>query len=261
MAKLKNNSVEEKNVTPVTVEKEDVSHNEGNTPSMSDMMKMFQQMQETITSLQTQLDEAKKEKEAVVNNLATEIIPEPVVEEIHDTTAELLSKMVNRKSEREITLVHNRELIGGLSTAIHLSNLSIDFHTLGEQRMLSWQQFEECVSKYHNWFEKGIILLGADCADLAERYNVPYVKREGVSTITKKDLQTIYSKSETELEALVNSLSAEDKRFVCSYWLGKCYEKDAKFLQRSKIELLNRLTGQHIFDNLLTQMNYDSVNK
>ena len=79
MAKLKNNSVEEKNVTPVTVEKEDVSHNEGNTPSMSDMMKMFQQMQETITSLQTQLDEAKKEKEAVVNNLATEIIPEPVV--------------------------------------------------------------------------------------------------------------------------------------------------------------------------------------
>ena len=257
MAKLKNNPVEEKNVTV----NEGEAHVDNNTPSMSDMMKMFQQMQETITSLQTQLDEAKKEKEAVVNNLATEIIPEPVAEDIHDTTVELLSKMVNRKSEREVTLVHNRELIGGLSTSIHLSNLTIDFHTLGEQRMLSWQQFEECVSKYHNWFEKEIILLGADCADLAERYNVPYVKREGVGTITKKDLQTIYSKSETELEALVNSLSAEDKRFVCSYWLGKCYEKDAKFLQRSKIELLNRLTGQHIFDNLLTQMNYDSVNK
>ena len=47
MAKLKNNPVEEKNVTV----NEGEAHVDNNTPSMSDMMKMSQQMQETITSL------------------------------------------------------------------------------------------------------------------------------------------------------------------------------------------------------------------
>jgi len=231
-------------------------------PSMQDMMAMFAQMQQTINALQEQLSKSEKEKAEIVKNQETKKNEEtvlPIDNSGSNKTAEILERLVNKKFEREIILVHNRELIGGLSTSLRLNGLNIDFHTLGEQRVLTWQQAEECVSKYFNWFKKGIILLGPGCEDLAERYNVPCVKRE-CNNISKDDIKTIYQKNDRELEELLASLSEDDKKFVFSYWLGKCYENDANFVNRSKIEFLNRLSGTGVFDNFITGMNFNSVN-
>ena len=168
-----------------------------------------------------------------------------------------LEILANRKSDREVTIVHNREMIGGLSTHIVLTGLTIDFHTLGEERVLSWQQFEECVSKYRKFFEKEIILLASDYEDVAKRYSVPCVKRGNNNVLSRDNLREMGYMDVHKLEKFYLSLTEEDKAFMCSYWLGKCYEKDPNFYDRYKIETLNRLSDAHIFDNLLVGMNND----
>lgn len=235
--------------------------------SLEDIQAMMAKFQSTIDSLSKELKEekAKNEKlaEAIKESTLGDTESSSKVEEIQDntfnTTERLLEILGNRKSDKEIVIVHNRELLGGLSTAIQLTGLTINFHTLGEQRVLSWQQFEECVSKYRKWFDKEIILLAPEFADVAERYNVSCLKREGHAVVTKGDLVNIYKKSERELEDYMNSLTEADRDFICSYWLGKCYENDAKYRVRSKVELLNRISNKGVFDNLLAQMNFDSI--
>lgn len=210
---------------------------------------MMAGFQRTINELQAQL-EVEKQKNAAA----------PVVQTVSDGgTEKLIELLGNKKSDREVTIIHNRELLGGLSTSIRLTGISIDFHTLGEERVLSWQQFEECVSKYRRWFDKEIILLSSEHAELSERYNVPCLKRAGKNSITKGDLLNLYRMDERKLEDYVTSLTTEDQNFVCSYWLGKCYQGDDKYLNRSKIELLNRISHKGVFDTLLTAMNFDSV--
>lgn len=235
--------------------------------SLEDIQAMMAKFQSTIDSLSNELKEekAKNEKlaEAIKESTSGDTESSSKVEEVQDntsnTTEKLLEILGNRKSDKEVVIVHNRELLGGLSTAIQLTGLTINFHTLGEQRVLSWQQFEECVSKYRKWFDKEIILLAPEFADIAERYNVSCLKREGHAIVTKGDLVGIYKKNERELEDYMNSLTDADKDFICSYWLGKCYENDAKYRVRSKIELLNRISNKGVFDNLLAQMNFDSI--
>lgn len=235
--------------------------------SLEDIQAMMAKFQTTIDSLSKELKEEKEKNEklaeAVKESALGDTESASKVEEVQDntsnTTERLLEILGNRKSDKEIVIVHNRELLGGLSTAIQLTGLTINFHTLGEQRVLSWQQFEECVSKYRKWFDKEIILLAPEFADVAERYNVSCLKREGHAVVTKGDLVNIYKKSERELEDYMNSLTEADKDFICSYWLGKCYENDAKYRVRSKVELLNRISNKGVFDNLLAQMNFDSI--
>lgn len=235
--------------------------------SLEDIQAMMAKFQTTIDSLSKELKEEKEKneklaeavKESALGDTESSSKVEEVQNNTSNTTERLLEILGNRKSDKEIVIVHNRELLGGLSTAIQLTGLTINFHTLGEQRVLSWQQFEECVSKYRKWFDKEIILLAPEFADVAERYNVSCLKREGHAVVTKGDLVNIYKKSERELEDYMNSLTEADKDFICSYWLGKCYENDAKYRVRSKVELLNRISNKGVFDNLLAQMNFDSI--
>ena len=109
------------------------------------------------------------------------------------------------------------------------------------------------------WFDKEIIVLGPESADIAERYNVPCLNREGKRIITKEDLRTLYRKPERELEDFYQDLTDEDKDFICSYWLGKCYSGDQNYINRGKIEILNRLNPKHPFTNYIVEMNFKSI--
>lgn len=236
------------------------------TLDMNALLNMVGQLQKTVMDLQSQLKEKEEETQkasAEAVSMSTQVELEPV-REIHGSyentqesdTQRILSYLTNKKSDKEITIIHNRERMGGLSTAIRLNGLSIDFHTLGEQRVLSWQQFEECVSKYKKFFDKRIILVAPEYKDIAERYNVPVWESSTNNVITRNDLAHLGDMTIDALEKFYNSLCKEDQAFLCSYWLGKCYEKEPKYYDRYKVELLNRLSDG-AFATLLTAMNYD----
>ena len=240
------------------------------TFDMNALLSMVGQLQQTVMDLQSQLKEKEEEtQKSSAETVSMPVEPDPV-REVHNSgngytsyesaqesdTQRILSYLTNKKSDKEITIIHNRERMGGLSTAIRLNGLSIDFHTLGEQRVLSWQQFEECVSKYKKFFDKHIILVAPEYKDVAERYNVPVWEQATNNVITRNDLAHLGDMTIDTLEKFYNSLCKEDQAFLCSYWLGKCYEKEPKYYDRYKVELLNRLSDG-AFATLLTAMNYD----
>lgn len=230
------------------------------SPSIADLMAMMQTLTETVNGLKTENAEL---KEKLAREEATVREGVAVLQPVQDSTSTSLDRLAevlgSRKSDKEVVIVHNMQLTGGLATSIKLTGATIDFHTLGEERVLSWQQFEECVSKYRKWFDKQIILLGPGNEELAERYNVPCVKRQGKAVVTMNDLQTIHRKSERELEDYMDTLTEQDQDHVCAYWLGMCYQKDERYMVRSKIELLNRITGKGYFNNILVDMNFGSI--
>ena len=230
MAKTKKDKVEIEN-------KEEVVSSQ---PSYDDLMKLVQQLAGEVQSLKQSSQ-----------SLSTQ----PVTP---SQTDELIELLVNRKSDKEVVIVHNAEMNGGLTTHIVLSTITIDFRHVGEQRVLNWQQFEECVSKYHSFFEKEIILLSDDYADIAARYNVPCVKR-GYKVLTHKDIVRLPKMSVRELEDFVESLSDNDKEVVFSYWLGKCYERVEGFYDRHKMDTLNRISKNACFNNILLVMNGESI--
>lgn len=227
-------------------------------PSTEDLLKIIAGLQEQLSSLTSKVNEqgvesANKETNVVVQNMTMK-------DESQDRTDKLLEILANRKQDKEVVIVHNREIVGGGSTAIKLTGLVINFHRLGEERVLNWQQFEECVSKYRRFFDKEIILLSSDYQEIAERYSIPCVKRGTNRSFTRSELEKINTLDTHALEDYYNSLTKQDKDFLCSYWLGKCYEKAPGFYDRYKIELLNRLSNSHAFDNLLTLMNNEYRN-
>lgn len=233
MAKTKKEKIE--------IENKEVEETVSSGPSYDDLMKLVQQLAGEVQSLKSQASQPVNTKTPSSSQ-----------------TDELIELLANRKSDREVIIVHNAEMNSGLTTHIELSTITIDFRHVGEQRVLSWQQFEECVSKYHSFFEREIILLSDDDKEVAARYNVPCVKR-GYRTLTHEDIVRLPKMSVRELEDFVESLSDNDKEVVFSYWLGKCYERVEGFYDRHKMDTLNRISKNACFNNILLVMNGESI--
>lgn len=263
--------------TPAMEVKASIVEEKSTAPNIEELMALMQSMAQQVSELTNKLNQTEKKLEDAEKKVAIKEDADakeynarsenynaqkmsrevsPVLSSTSDKTDRLLEILANKKSDKEVVIVHNREMIGGLSTAIKLTGLTINFHKLGEERVLSWQQFEECVSKYRKFFDKEIILLGSDYEELSQRYSVPCAKRANNKIITREDLVNLAYMDTRQIEDYYNSLTEEDKAFICSYWLGKCYERDEKFYDRYKVETLNRLS-KGVFDNVLAVMNND----
>lgn len=205
-------------------------------------------LMETIAQMQQELSNLKnKSNDTVSNGTVT-------------TTSsydKLLDAITNKKSDREVVIIHNREMPKDLATVLELNGVNIQFHKLGEQRVLTWQQFEACVSKYRKLFDKEIILLEAGQDDLMEKYDIPSVNRGSKYIMTKEKLNSLGDTNINQLEEFYNGLTEGDKKSILSYWMGQCYEKSPKFYDRYKLELFNRLSNSNIFDNIITEINND----
>jgi len=231
MAKTK---AEKEAMVQSVVETNTVETKTNNGPSYDELMSIVQQLANEVQTLKSG-----KAAPAVQGNDLTDI----------------LAALTNRKSDREVSVVHNCELNGGLTTHIELSNTTIDFTHIGETRLLSWQQFEEIASKYRSFFDAKVILIGSDYAEEAERYSLPCAEGQ-THLLTQKDMAALPTLTVPKLEAFIESLSEEDKDTVFSYWLGKCYSREKNFYDRHKMDTLNRLSNG-LFDNILLVMNGD----
>ena len=130
-----NKEVLKEEVKEVTENQElEVKNNSENSsssvPSTDDLLKIIAGLQEQIASLNNRIVE-------------TQIPVQSTLESFQDDTMtrtdKLLEILANRKQDKEVVIIHNREIIGGASTAIKLTGLTINFHKLGEERVLSWQ--------------------------------------------------------------------------------------------------------------------------
>ena len=157
----------------------------------------------------------------------------------------------------EVRIVHLIQRASGLSTYIHLSTIDISMSAFGEERTLDRRQAEELVGKYRYLFDEGIIAFGAGNEELANRLSVKSMNAYGY--IGPDFLNSVAEMSALQLEDLYKKVCDGHKTFLVEYFKRKNIEKDPRFMDPSKIDVLNRLSGRAMFDVLLDRER-DEVN-
>lgn len=230
--------------------------------------KALQALEDENKKLKTEIEEMKKEQSEGVSEVEDNTVVTSstnAIEVANDRTDRLLETLVNRKMDREVTIVHNAEMFGGMSTYIKLSTMTIDFRKMGEQRVLSWQQFEELCNRYRKFIDRGLIKVTPEYRYLCDTYQIGCYDVEGKKTLTSEILNKLPDMTNEQLESCYNNLYDTDKNILLNYWLGQCYarpeNRDKRFYDRYKIELLNRLSNSSVFDNILADMNFEEARR
>lgn len=173
-----------------------------------------------------------------------------------NTSEDLIRSLAENKTNREVIIVHNRQMMGkNLSTLIKLDNYRTKLRDLGEERVLTYQQFEQFISKYPAYIEKDIILLHPKHQDLAEKFHMRCYNKNSNEYLTQATLNELAHASVARIEEIYLSLNEESRNSLLSFWLGKCYEKDKNFYDRYKLDLLKRLSESKIFDVMIHEIN------
>lgn len=144
------------------------------------------------------------------------------------------------KLDDTVTVVHMVERAPGLRTHIELSNMTIDFVSFGETRVLPRMVFEELVGKYREWFRRGIIAPGPEAGDVAKLYDLKVSTQMGIdaSAIKKIPQMSVY-----ELEDFYEKLGQTHRDFILEMFRRGCTENKPDFKNIHKIEMLNRVSG------------------
>ena len=144
------------------------------------------------------------------------------------------------KLDDTVTVVHMVERAPGLRTHIELSNMTIDFVSFGETRVLPRMVFEELVGKYREWFRRGIIAPGPEAGDVAKLYDLKISTQMGIdpSAIKKIPKMSVY-----ELEDFYEKLGQTHRDFILEMFRRGCAENKPDFKNIHKIEMLNRVSG------------------
>lgn len=139
----------------------------------------------------------------------------------------------------DVTLVYASTSPGYLF--VEGSGLSLHCTKYGETFSLSRSQLDALVGKYRAWFDQGILALAdKDAAIAAEKgvYTFTQLKL-GADTLNRLGRMTA-----SELETLWESLSMDSqKESLVLFYKQKFIEGAAGYNDRSKIDMLNRLTN------------------
>lgn len=225
---------------------------------------------DSILKLEAELQQQKEQNAQIMNALQTllakvgeletanenlKAVSTPVVEEIKEDIEIKKNDIVPNKRKnlrREyVTIIHLLENYPDISTHIELTGCTIDFHTLGEERTLTWGQFEELAGKFKTLFDMDIIALSEEDSDLVSRYNLKTIQDNMMSRFYLENLPNMKTE---ELEALYHKLSKTHKNFIIGYWQRKFLEGDVRFKDRRKIEMLNSLSNDSM-QNILLELN------
>lgn len=142
--------------------------------------------------------------------------------------------------DRWVTIVHLCERMYPLSTFIKMSNGNeITFYKFGDTASLRYNDFEELVRSHRDLFEQNIICLSDENSDLSEKFNLNKKYTKGLSG---SFLDSIHSMSEGELTEIYNKVAQTQKDTIVQKFIGGYYEKDNRYNNKNRAELLNRLS-------------------
>ena len=143
---------------------------------------------------------------------------------------------ISNKNDDSVTLVYCSDSLG----FAEISNMEFHFNCYGEQFKVPRYQFDELVGKYRSWFDNGILAVAP------EDYAVAAAKRIHTSDefiLDSKTLNSLGSMKAQDIEKLWEKIeNIEQKKSMVTFVKKKFIEGDAKYRNREKIDLFNRLT-------------------
>ena len=210
--------------------------------NLNDIMALMQDMKKEIAELKKDKTELQNKN----NNLQ---------KEIEDAQKNNFKKNIRTK-DSEVTLYFN--LHGRLD--VTLPDLDLQMEKFGEERQVTYQQFQQLMGKKRKFFEKEYLLVGPEDLDLVEKYKVKAYDPTSSSYIHYTDIEKFPKMTGRELEDYYKKLSKKSKHGFLTLWMNKCYNKEEGYYDVEKMYSLNRASNSKTFDVLINEMTRSSTN-
>lgn len=137
----------------------------------------------------------------------------------------------------DVTIVYCSNSLGYAK----ISNMELRFNKFGEEFILTRNQFDELVGKYRKWFDKGLLAVSYKNLDIAAAKGL---KTDKDYLLDAQTLNNLGKLSLEELEALWNTITVPShKQSVISFYKEKFISGDPDYMDRAKVDLMNRLTN------------------
>lgn len=222
-----------------------ITPTEQNAKDIQDLKKNFEGLNGKLDQLLAALAGKSETSTPVSRSVKT---PE-AEKEVEVVKSEVMDKPDKYKvsSSDEITFVHLIQRAPGLSTFIKISTAELNLTTAGELFSFPKLQADEFVGKYRKWFTDGIFAVYND--EVSIRYaETKKIKPATFYEYSKYNLDSIGDLDYNDLEDLVDKLAPAHKDNVIQYFKQKVYaaaagDKDPRFCDPRKLEILNRLSG------------------
>lgn len=178
----------------------------------------------------------KAELEAYIKELEAKLQADGSGSDKEPVAVEKVETKTVKQPSNEVTLVYCSDSLGYAK----ISNMEFNFNRYGEEFQVPRYQFDELVGKYREWFNRGILAVGANDVDVAAAKGIPTVKE---FALDYNKLSSIGRMSVAEVEKLWNSCKMHaHKESIVFYVKRKFIEGDPQYRRRELIDLLNGLT-------------------
>lgn len=141
--------------------------------------------------------------------------------------------------DRPCTLIHLVECHPSLPTTIKVNNNEIRFTKFGEQRTFRFFDMQDIISRYREWFERGIFTLGNDCDDFKNEFGINFFDMP--MPINKYN--TIAELPITEFKRIVSNMNYNQSVFLAKTWVDRYQKHIRGYDNIEKIRILNKKTN------------------
>ena len=141
--------------------------------------------------------------------------------------------------DKPCTLIHLWECVPSLPTTIYVNGNQFTFVNYGEKRKFRFADMQNIVSRYRDFFQRGVFTLGSDCDDFKDDFGVSVMS----IPMTKAQHQKLAVMPFEEFSDLIKSLNASQKTIIAKTWLKRCEEGQSGYNNKQKIILLNEESG------------------
>lgn len=142
---------------------------------------------------------------------------------------------VTSQMDRPCTLIHLIECVPGLETTISVAGRDYSFSVFGEKRTFRFEVMEQIVSKYRDYFRRGIFALGDDCNNSYEEFGID-VTHYPMSVEQYRKMESIPT---DEFSKIVNSMNFEQRVQLAHTWTQRYSQNKDNYDNLEKIKVLN----------------------
>lgn len=190
--------------------------NENNNISLEDVLKQLNSLTEELSILKKE----SLEKDEEIVRLKKEKNDKPIEDEW-------------------ITVINLCDNIPPLKTTFNINNRLYSMSRINDSVTLRYNEFEELLGKYPEFFEKGVLALSEKNKQIAVLRGVPFVAE---APISKKTLDNICKLSSSEIEKMYDNLSKDNQDAIVRRWLQGYFANESGYDDKRKINLLNTIS-------------------
>lgn len=177
-----------------------------------------------------------------------DITKEDLLRQILELKAQLMNNNNNQeqnvayitsKMDKPCTIIHLLDCPAGLQTTLLVDGKTYTFTKFGEKKTLRFSIMEQLCSKYREYFDRGVFMLGNDCGDVYEEFGIEPDKMPMSVSQYKK----MASLPDDEFEKLLTNMNDKHRIQITHEWVTRYYSGDDSYGNIQKINILNKLAN------------------